>query len=176
MTKQKQKPILHVQGRLKPWQAVHKAPPPPPPPLISLPTLPPCPMSGCYMEQLLSSKSSPRPPGGLAAAGWVPLGQQLARWVVGTSSAGMALIWRAAAMTPTHTTIQSPLMYLGWSLCTLYTVTRRPGESCRRRLRSLLLSSCDVFRVLITPPLPPPPTHPSPCKFYQRNQYMSAFQ
>ena len=60
-------------------------------------------------------------------------------------------------------------MYLWWSLCTLYLHACQvrctkgctsggiyvhciycvPGESCRRRLRSLLLYLCDVFRALI---------------------------
>ena len=60
----------------------------------------------------------------------------------------------------------SPLlrMYFWWSLCTLYSsfedvllvefmylvFTRMPGESYRRRLRSLLLCLCDVFRALIS--------------------------
>ena len=55
-------------------------------------------------------------------------------------------------------------MHLSWSLCTLaYTfmylglhvyvpwLTRLPGESYRRRLGSLLLYLCYVFRALITP-------------------------
>ena len=31
--------------------------------------------------------------------------------------------------------------------------TRMPGESCRRRLRSLLSCLCDVFRALISSPV-----------------------
>ena len=59
------------------------------------------------------------------------------------------------------------LVYLWWSLFTLYTsgavyvpciplvefmclvFTPMPGESCCRRLRSLLLCLCDVFRALV---------------------------
>ena len=54
-------------------------------------------------------------------------------------------------------------IYAWWSLCTLYlhacqmvmvefmylVFTRMPGESYRRRLRSLLLYLCYVFRALI---------------------------
>ena len=41
-------------------------------------------------------------------------------------------------------------LYCCWSLlCTLYLLTRMPGESYSRRLRSLLLYLCYVFRVLI---------------------------
>ena len=39
-------------------------------------------------------------------------------------------------------------MYLRWSLCTLYFACM-PGENYRRRLRSLLLCLCDVFRALV---------------------------
>ena len=38
--------------------------------------------------------------------------------------------------------------YLWWSFCTLY-LHRIPGESYHRRLRSLLLHSCDIFWALI---------------------------
>ena len=44
-------------------------------------------------------------------------------------------------------------MYLWWSLCTLWSVTRMPDESYRRRLRSLLLYLCYVFRTLELTPL-----------------------
>ena len=40
-------------------------------------------------------------------------------------------------------------IYLWLSVCALYLFTRRPGESYRSRLRSLLLCLCDVFRQLI---------------------------
>ena len=39
-------------------------------------------------------------------------------------------------------------MYLWWSSCILF-MYRVPGESYRRKLRSLLLCLCDVFRALI---------------------------
>ena len=40
-------------------------------------------------------------------------------------------------------------MYLWWSSCTLYLFTRMPGESYRRRLRSLLFYLCYLFQALI---------------------------
>ena len=69
----------------------------------------------------------------------------------------------------THARWELLWMYLWWSLCTLYlhaclvrvtvdvplvefmylVFTRMPGESYCRRLRSLLLCLCDVFRMLI---------------------------
>ena len=42
---------------------------------------------------------------------------------------------------------------LGWSLCTLCSVTGMPDESYRGRLKSLLLYLCSVFRALELTPL-----------------------